>query len=215
MYRPDRIGPYPVWDFDRAEVSWPGTWSANFDAHDHSIAAKPFAHVETATLADKNQSIWRMPGVRTLAAHHAIGFGVGINADAAPGSNLPHLFAGYADIQVGIDPTSNSRWGVRCFMGRAAATPLTVDRAGTGNQVDQAIYLGDEISLDDTVKRAKWQNCVIEQDLDADGLDARPIILGVQVLNYHGGTALSLQYLTVSLSFQKYNEDLQIFDSVR
>lgn len=212
MYRPNRIGPYPTVDLDRTESGWSGDWNPNLDSADHSRTAAPHLHVRSATVReDYDQATWIATAQSSLADNMAFGLGAAINGQAKS-DGMGHLFCGH--VSAVLCCSADQLGAARVVIGRAVNSALSVVRTDVGNELDSFTYLPANVQRDAHTLHVGWQGCVVQTDQDADGFGTNPILLGVQLVNL-AGAAITFEYFAVSVTLQKYVEEIQIFDPVR
>ena len=213
MYRPNRIGPHPVFDLDAALLSWPAEWAANFNTGDHDNQGAPRIHVGSATLReDYDQVTWIAANDVILAADNAIAFGVAIDGNFQEGGNLGHLYCGHVSAVAGL--ASGTDLLAVPIIGRCNSSTVIVDRTGAGNVFGNVCYLPGESFLSAGMSRCSWQGCIAQGNLGAAALGTNPVMLGGLFVNY-AGASVTFEYLVVTATIHKYVAELQVFDPVR
>lgn len=219
MYRPNRIGPYPVWDLDAAAITWPTEWTTDFAEQDHDVRTAPRLHVPSATLRDDyDQATWLCSEAAiTLAAGMAVGIGIGISgvpAGDSADSVLGHLYCGHVDAMICRDV--DQELIVRPVIGRASQSTLSVDRDAQGNTFGSYGFMpSDTARPNQRATYCSWQGCIAQGNLGAAALGTNPVMLGAWIGNPTAAANQVIRYLAVSVSIHKYVRELQQFDPVR
>ena len=129
MYRPNRIGPWPLYDFDDVSNTWPSAWNTagNFNLADTAQGAMAPA-VRSATVRDDyDQVTWDSTQDITLAANSVMSFGVAINGSAENDRGLHYGVSGSI-----VCATSAQAFG-GIAIGRCDNASLSVDYGANAN----------------------------------------------------------------------------------
>lgn len=211
-YRNDRIGPHPVLDLDLTNPSWPTEWSGNFDTDDAPNNGSPVMHFRSATVReDHDQVTWIKNQTINLSSAQAIGFGCALEGASPGDSDLGMLWGGHASLLVEADADEVSL-GVLC--GRLASSTVDVTRTAANNTITNPHFLRWNSGNNGVWQSVNWSGSFVSADFDDDGFGTNPMAFGV-LINNHGSTAATIGSMILSVSFQRYNSDLRIFEPSR
>ncbi len=117
MYRPNRIGPWPIADVDQAIVAQS---PANFDALDGSQDVYGCYQLNSASGAFFSGESFSFSTTPSLATLSAVGLGVSINLSDTENDPMI-IISGYLSMS-GPYPASSQ---LQCILGRLTAAPST------------------------------------------------------------------------------------------
>ena len=209
MYRPNRIGPWPLVDLAIAS-SWP--FGANFDVLDAVVAdAVRYPQVRTTTIReDFDQVSFVQTGAVSLNFGQRVSFGCVI--DGAALNDRSMIYSGA--VALGFVQPTNLELELDAWIGRRDGAGVTIGRASAENPVTSYFSLPVDVAKGDGYHRLSWLGSVVSVDHVGDGFGVNPVILGCSIGN-HGGSSAPLEGLQVNIALHRYVGDVDTFDPNR
>lgn len=209
MYRPNRIGPWPLLDLDRVLATWPVDWNTNFNAADSGLTdVKP--HMELATVRDDyDQVCWKRDDVQ-LVATQSMTFGVCISGEAPNNKPVMLTVAGGLSLAAATVINAEASFGI----GRLDSSSVDVTRNAANNNISVPHVLrgaGDTegfLNLD-------YIGQVGVIDLAADGFGSNPICFFCRMRNLDAAAGWDWLDFSLSLHISRYVSDVDMFDPNR
>lgn len=208
MYRPNRVGPWPVVDLDLTIPSWPTEWNTNFNNVDVGVGTLA-PHFYSATVKDDYDAFTWFRSTSQLAADNSVSFAVAVNGEALNDQGSLLSFDG----TFGFARAAAAQRTINFFVGRLGASTVDVVRTAANNSVANPYFL-ESVGSNVGSGGLKCSGSLVHVDSGADGHGSNPIVFGVQLVNPDTG-AMDMENILVSLSLHKYNGDLPIFDARR
>lgn len=209
MYRPNRVGPFPIGDLDRSANFWPATWetAGNFDAVDAAQSARA-PHFRSDTVADEYDHVTICPTTNiNLASGTSMSFGVAVSGDMA---EQAHVLSGSIAFQAYRNLLQVEGW-----IGRLDAATVDVVRTAANNNVPSWFVLpGKCVAMGNSGVSYGWQGSFLAVDEDDDGHGSNPLVLGVTLFNF-AGSGQTLEQFSCTLSLHKYRQSIRSFDAAR
>lgn len=216
MYRPNRIGPWNLYDSEKQEVvlnSANATWasiSAEMDKF-----ANPLIWVTDSVVREQYNSItFRVnntttPWANTLGARKALCFGLCVNGDQGP-YNLPYIYSISGGFQMNAN---NDNVSAQFIVGRRSSAVMTPNAL---NNLATTFIPGDQhITLSPT---KQIQGTINTQFLagnfsgESTSVSTDPMCFGVRIINHDNSSAHDIGELYISLSIEKFIADTVTFD---
>ena len=215
MYRPNRIGPHPVLDFEIGQTAWPTDWNTNFNGPDSSITSQAvYPQVLSATVPeDYGQVAWSAEDASIqLSTLQQVAWGVPVSGTAT--NDLGNLWSCAGSLVIG--DASAAGLSARFFIGRANVGTLSVTRTSAQNEILRPYELRSAVTMDGDSLHAGFQGSVVNEASSVGGGDfgTNPVIFGVALANSSGAN-ITLAGIWISLSLHKYIEDLKTFEDAR
>ena len=162
MYRPNRIGPWPVLDPSLAGLTWPSDWNTNFDGPDSGLSDDAvFPQVRSATVRDDfDQFMLGMTDLGSiLATNQMMSFAVAVNGLME--STRPMLLSGhvFASVHSSLDDVLLAAW-----CGRADAASLSVTRTSAQNEVSNPQWLPGVCTVAAAGAQLSWSGSFVIED---------------------------------------------------
>lgn len=219
MYRPNRIGPYGIFDLDFSQPAWPSEWlstGTNFDNVDNSVASLPAPHFHVSTVRDDYQQLyWNKQSSQScsLAASNQIAFGASISG--VHENDKPMLYTGSVDVSVTVSETTPYLSG-QVFCGKLASATVDVSRVAANNGINTMTLLPCRYySSQRGMLRFGWEGSFIKADYAANGFGSFPVVLGVSLKNMSGANAVTFLDIQVACHLFRYSKDVDTFEPNR
>lgn len=218
MYRPNRIGPWPIIDLDAPKMAWDASWNATLGVADFPIGTAPTPHFRSATVRDDFDfmSIKMDGNTPTLLNHFSMAFGVAIEGEnPVDGDGEATLFSVFASMMLSDDTTGNEHTA-SLWVGRLDQSTVDVTRNQTNNSVTNPILLPALVTKTGTSGNIHlaYNGSFLFSDIEADGYDSNPIVAGVTI-NNPDSAAREWTDFHLSLGIHRYVGDLKSFEPNR